>query len=422
MKLSRTVAAGAAGVLVASSTLLAGSAAMAADAPIVITQDDLGTTVGDTTTAWTLANNEGYLTGRYEIVPDADERALLEIETLPGVEEGTQVKLMHYFDSGAYPAIDDAATVVGDDERASVPLAELLDLEFSVEYRETYLSLQFEMWYDDGGYTTLRQTAEASADWATAGVNPEGWWTTSRELTDAGGERLEVCGEDGDDACAANNEHVNLGVLLEALEDQNPRVFSIGINKGRDESAERAGLVEVRSLSLLGQDFVFGLSPAAPADPPAEDSEELAELIDDQDIDVPASTERFVPTGSVNTDLQDIDPEKPLNGVYENWQDPTDFFVDVYSYSAAKFVGTFPIVDGDAVLSDLDLSHLAAGPHFLVLQGQTSGTLGVVQLRVLDTLPATGAPLGTLPFALAGGLLLLGAAAFLAARRSRRSY
>jgi hypothetical protein len=169
--------------------------------------------------------------------------------------------------------------------------------------------------------------------------------------------------------------------------------------------------------------YDFGLTPEPPAAPPAVDSAELDELIESEDIDVESDTDQFLPTGAANTDLNAIDPTLPVSGEYEDWPEPADAFVDVYSYSTAVFVGTFQIVNGDVVLTGMDLSHLTPGVHRLLLRGQTSGAIAVVQLTVLAAPiaahPATG-PADVAPLA-AGAFIvvLLGAVGLLAVRRSR---
>jgi hypothetical protein len=145
----------------------------------------------------------------------------------------------------------------------------------------------------------------------------------------------------------------------------------------------------VKSYTIGGTTYQFAPEAAAAAAPPAADSAGLEAYIATNSIDVPGSTADFTPTGTSNTDLSKIDSTKPLNGTYDNWQDPTDSFVDVYSYSTAELVGTFPVVGSKVFLVNADVSSLSAGKHYLVFQGQTSGAVGIVQFNVI-ALAATG--------------------------------
>lgn len=163
----------------------------------------------------------------------------------------------------------------------------------------------------------------------------------------------------------------------------------------------------VKSYTIGGITYQFAPEPAAAAAPPATDSTDLEGYIATNSVDVPGSTANFTPTGTSNTDLDKIDPTKPLNGTYDNWQDPTDSFVDVYSYSTAKLVGTFPVIGSKVFLANVDLSSLAAGKHYLLLQGQTSGTIGIVQFNVL-ALAATGSETALALGLAATSLLALG--------------
>lgn len=177
----------------------------------------------------------------------------------------------------------------------------------------------------------------------------------------------------------------------------------------------------VRDVTFDGVTYDFGFAPDPPAPPPAGDTQELEELIEDEGIDVEADTEQFFTTGESNTDLNRIDPNLPVSGTYENWPEEADDFVDVYSYSTAAFVGTFPIVGGNAVLSGMDLRHLAPGTHFLLLRGQSSGAIAVVQLNVLATaLPATGPADATAPLLAGALMLLIGGAVVVTVRRAAR--
>ncbi len=186
-------------------------------------------------------------------------------------------------------------------------------------------------------------------------------------------------------------------------------IAGVGLSIGSAAGATGATTLDswVRDLTWGGVTHTFVTAEQAAAAPPATDSTDLEGYIATNSVDVPGSTANFTPTGTSNTDLDKIDPTKPLNGTYDNWQDPTDSFVDVYSYSTAKLVGTFPVVGSKVFLANVDLSSLAAGKHYLLLQGQTSGTIGIVQFNVL-ALAATGSETAIVLGLAAISLLALG--------------
>lgn len=196
------------------------------------------------------------------------------------------------------------------------------------------------------------------------------------------------------------------------------KVTAIVVGAGSGTPGPVSGFV--KNITVGNVSYDFELEPEEPAAPPAANTDELLDLIDDEGIDVDADTDRFVPTGQVNSDLGKVDRTKPLNGRYENWQDSSDAFADVYSFSDARFIGTFPIRGGHVILTDANLKHLKPGPHHLLFRGQTSGHLAVVSIRVVAgasggaTLPPTGAD--PLPFGLVG-LAILGAGSALVLRR-----
>lgn len=176
----------------------------------------------------------------------------------------------------------------------------------------------------------------------------------------------------------------------------------------------------VKDLAWGGVTHTFVTAKETAAAPPAADSDDLETYIDDNSIDVVGSTANFTPTGSSNTDLTKVDPSKPLNGEYENWQDPTDSYVDVYSFSTANLLGSFSVIGSTVYLSNLNISSLSTGLHYLVLQGQTSGTVGVIQFNVVG-LAATG-PDTVMSMTFGGAaLLLLAAGIILRVRSSRRT-
>ncbi|MGN6273892.1 MAG: hypothetical protein ACTHMQ_12495 [Protaetiibacter sp.] len=178
----------------------------------------------------------------------------------------------------------------------------------------------------------------------------------------------------------------------------------------------------VKNITVGGASYRFAPEPAAPAAPPAADSAALATFIDDEGIDVDADTALFQTESSSTGDLSGVDPMQPFGGDLP-WTDPTDAYVDVYSYSTATFIGTFAVVGGSVQLRGVDLSHLDDGTHHLFFRGQTSGAVAVVQFTVLaggSQLAATGISAGAiLVGALSLGALLAGVAALLIARRRR---
>lgn len=173
---------------------------------------------------------------------------------------------------------------------------------------------------------------------------------------------------------------------------------------------------------------------ATPVPPPATDSDALAELVAQNELDVAATTESFVPSGDGEQNpLDDFDASKPLSGELP-WSNDVDSFVDVYVYSTPVFLGTFPIVDGVVQLTGIDLSALEAGDHHLVLMGQTSQEVAVLAITLAadetdpdaggaavsdpPALAATGADI--VPGLLTAGTLLGLGLALLAAAAVRR--
>ena len=227
--------------------------------PIAVRPADIGTVVGDRTAPWARANTDN-ASGRYEIVADPTDGAVLELETIAGgLGVGTQTKLMHYFGSGTYPSIDALATVVGGDPVATIPLGMVVTAPFSATFRSpTYLSLQVEVYYGADKYFTLYQVRKNATSWTSFATDPDALWTISRALTDASGAPLNVCRATGDKECK-NGEVVTIGNLLAGLADQDPRAISVGVDKGRDSSSANAGLAQVRDISFAGQTFVFAL-------------------------------------------------------------------------------------------------------------------------------------------------------------------
>lgn len=197
-------------------------------------------------------------------------------------------------------------------------------------------------------------------------------------------------------------------------------VTAIVVGAGSGTAGPTIG--RVSDITVGGVSYRFAPEPATPAAPPAGDSTALADLIDAEGVDVAADTALFTPVGPANTDLSGIDPTLPLAGDFP-WNEASDAFVDVYSYSAASFLGTFAVVGGTVQLRGVDLSHLDGGTHHVLFRGQTSGALGVVQVTVLAAgggaeLAATGAPTGTIVVSLVSlAALLAGIGALVRGRR-----
>lgn len=151
--------------------------------------------------------------------------------------------------------------------------------------------------------------------------------------------------------------------------------------------------------------------PAAPA--PVGSSSELAGfLAANAPAGVQAQDAAGLPAGSLNAGSN--------HAANITWSG-ADSFVDVYAYSSPVLVGTFAVVDG-AVQVELTtglLSQLSAGDHTLVVVGQSSKSVQAYALNVTAGLAETG-PETALPLGAASLMLLLGAAALVARRRSAR--
>ncbi|MBX3311300.1 MAG: right-handed parallel beta-helix repeat-containing protein [Microbacteriaceae bacterium] len=160
------------------------------------------------------------------------------------------------------------------------------------------------------------------------------------------------------------------------------------------------------------------------AEPPAQDSAGLADLLSNAGVDPEASAQKF-DTPSSNP-LNNFDPSKPLTGQLP-WTG-NDNMVDVYAYSTPVFIGSFPVVNGKVQLSNVDLSALGLGDHHLVFIGQSSGQVDALPLTLVSTVePPTVIPDPVTPdviddgnnasngqFLLWGGLLLVVAIAAVA--------
>lgn len=184
------------------------------------------------------------------------------------------------------------------------------------------------------------------------------------------------------------------------------RVIGAGVALG---SGSPGAVSWIKSAGFNGTAYRFGSAPtpAPRADPPATNDTALTTLLTDNDVDVAAETNAFVPaTGSSAPGK--VDPSKPFSGTLP-WAS-NDNFVDVYAYSSPIYLGTFPVVDGKVVLTNLDLSKLEDGSHHLVFLGQTSGALSAIVLLVSGQLAATGADAWPL---IVASLILLGTGAVL---------
>jgi LPXTG-motif cell wall-anchored protein len=148
----------------------------------------------------------------------------------------------------------------------------------------------------------------------------------------------------------------------------------------------------------------------APRGEPVGDSAELAEFLAGADSTPGAADSVGLPTTPLS-------PSRSYTATFD-WLG-YDSWVDVYAYSKPTYVGTFAVVDGvvQVPLGSSVLSRLSGGTHTLVLIGQSSGTVGSARFEVARTLASTGSDTGLAPFALAGGMLVLGAAAFALRRR-----
>lgn len=262
-----------------------------------------------------------------------------------------------------------------------------------------YTVIKWEPLASSAGWTTVDLTADTSVDSATG----RGGWRTQKRI----GTWPKVGAFSGSgtfsDYFAQITEYQVTGIVV-----------------GAGSGTPGPVIGRVSDITVGGVSYRFALEPAAPAAPPAVDSAALDSLIADEGIDVDADTAQFVPVGSDNTDLTQIDPNLPLSGDFP-WVDPSDSFVDAYLYSSARYVGTFAVVGGKLQLRGLDLSHLEGGRHHLLFRGQTSGALGVVQMTVVAAgggaqLADTGVSTTAVGI-LSAGALLAGIAALVVGRR-----
>lgn len=95
-----------------------------------------------------------------------------------------------------------------------------------------------------------------------------------------------------------------------------------------------------------------------------------------------------------------------------------DSFVDVYAYSTATYIGTFPVVNGavQVSLTSAQLTALGAGAHTLVAVGQSSGGVNSASFTVTAVLASTGFD-PVVPMGAAAALLVLGGGLMVLRRR-----
>ena len=224
----------------------------------------------------------------------------------------------------------------------------------------------------DWCYTTLKWEPYVSPGVAS-------WTHVDLSVDSAGNSSAKIGGWVAGKRIGSFEQNVSNGQLmstfLNEMADYEVVSYVFGIGSGTPGPA----FGYMKSYTIGGTTYGFAPTAAAPTASPAADTDELLQLIDDEGIDVEADTAAF---GVGGGDLDELDVSEPLDGVYENWAGASDAFVDAYSFSAASYVGTFPVVGGDVVLTGLDLSALGAGTHHLLLIGQTTGTTSVVAFSV----------------------------------------
>lgn len=296
-----------------------------------------------------------------------------------------------------FEPLDVAAHGPAGSSRACTPASTWYGWGLTADTDWCYTVLKWEPYVAPG--TAAWTTVDLSVDTAAQSSTSRGGWVSSKNL---GGYPGNV----------SNGQLMS--DYLAQMADYEVTSFAFGAGSGTPGPA--AGYV--RQYTIGGTRYSFAPEAAPPAAPPVPDTTQLQELVETEGVDVAADTERFVTTGTQNTDLSKVDAALPLHGAYENWTDPSDAFADVYSYSEAVFIGTFPIVGGHVILDGADLSHLEPGVHHLLFRGQTSGTLAVVQFTVVG-LAATGSEnAGALA---AAALLLTAAGVVLLGSRVRRA-
>jgi LPXTG-motif cell wall-anchored protein len=219
------------------------------------------------------------------------------------------------------------------------------------------------------------------------------------------------------------------------------QVLSFGFGAGSGAPAPTSGWI--KDITIGGNTLNFTIPvPVAdpPAAPPASSDSALDQLIQSDALNVAATTATFsVDGGAPGTGLNALNSSTPISATLP-WIAPGDSFVDVYGYSSPLYLGTFPVVNGEVVLTGLNIDALETGAHRLVFLGQTSGDLSVAAIDVVATPTSTSTPTATpadaatadvttlaftgansMPVIVTGGiLLLLGLAGIVIARRRIR--
>ncbi|WP_353988583.1 hypothetical protein [Ruicaihuangia caeni] len=182
----------------------------------------------------------------------------------------------------------------------------------------------------------------------------------------------------------------------------------IGFFIGVDITGHKAGYGDAQARADVTAKVTAPVKPAAPA--PVANSTDLAAFLSSNGATVQQPSAAGLPSSPLS-------PSQAYTATLP-WTE-ADSWVDVYIYSTPVFVGTFPIVNGQAqiVLSASVLSALDAGTHTLVVTGQSSGAVQAVSVSLARMLAATGAA-PALPLAASAALLLLGTA-LVVLRRAR---
>lgn len=159
-----------------------------------------------------------------------------------------------------------------------------------------------------------------------------------------------------------------------------------------------------------GAEGVVSTPQKAAAPAPVADSSQVDALLAQKFVEKIAPADAGLPVGGLS-------PETSYTAKID-WFAP-DSFVDVYSYSSPRLVGTFAVVDGvvQVNLTPAILAMIGSGTHTLVYVGQTTGDIQAVAFEVRAVLASTGADLTT-PL-IAGGALLFVGGALLVIRRRR---
>lgn len=212
---------------------------------------------------------------------------------------------------------------------------------------------------------------------------------------------------------SATNRTGTLDQLLAQMADY--EIYAVGASVG---SGTPAGTSSLLQMTFGGQRYTFGTEPAAKsiATPPAADTAALLDFLASEGVEPDQDTSSF----GTSADLDAVDPNAPFTGTLP-WSDPSDAFVDVYSYSSAFSIGAFRVSGGRVSLNGIDLSHLRSGTHSLLFVGQTSRSIGAITFTVRPAaLAATGTDTTALAL-VAAPIALLGVALVAWSRRGSRS-